>query len=231
MKRRHFVAAAAALAGIPVGAALAQKRGSRKLGNIGVQLYTLRQMMEKDVARTLDTVAKAGYKEVEFAGYFNVNPPVMKKLLAANGLVAPSAHIGMGDLGLKWDMMIDDANTLGLKYLTVAWIDAPEPVGVDVDLHVLDALAPPSTLARHSFRKSNPVARRNDSNGQPAFIRSPNAATSPARAIALNSSRDSSGRCPFSTTSQYICVFAQFRVRTPILSPLGSYPAALGPSA
>jgi sugar phosphate isomerase/epimerase len=126
MKRRNFVAAAAALAGIPVGAAFAQKRGTRQLGNIGVQLYTLRQMMEKDVGRTLEAVAKAGYKEVEFAGYFNVNPPVMKKLLDANGLTAPSAHIGMGDLGLKWDLMIDDANTLGLKYLTVAWIDAPD---------------------------------------------------------------------------------------------------------
>ena len=78
MKRRHFLTAAAALAGVPVGAAFAQQRGARKLGNIGVQLYTLRQMMEKDVGRTLEAVAKAGYTEVEFAGYFNVNPPVMK---------------------------------------------------------------------------------------------------------------------------------------------------------
>ena len=127
MKRRHFfTAAAAAFAGIPVGAAFAQQRGKRALGNIGVQLYTMRQMMEKDVGRTLETVAKAGYKEVEFAGYFNVNPPVMKKLLDANGLTAPSSHIGLGDLGLKWDLMIEDATILGLKYLTVAWIDAPD---------------------------------------------------------------------------------------------------------
>jgi sugar phosphate isomerase/epimerase len=127
MKRRHFLAAAAgAIAGIPVGAAYAQQRGTRKLGNIGLQLYTLRQMMEKNVGRTLEAVARAGYKEVEFAGYFNVNPPVMKKLLDANGLIAPSSHIQMGDLGMKWELMVEDANTLGSKYLTVAWIDAPD---------------------------------------------------------------------------------------------------------
>jgi hypothetical protein len=60
MKRRHFLAAAAgAIAGIPVGAAYAQQRGTRKLGNIGLQLYTLRQMMEKNVGRTLEAVARA----------------------------------------------------------------------------------------------------------------------------------------------------------------------------
>ena len=127
MRRRHFLAAAAgAVAGIPLGAAYAQQRGTKKLGNLGVQLYTLRHMMEKNVGRTLEAVAKAGYKEVEFAGYFNVNPPVMKKLLDANGLTAPSSHIGMSDLGMKWELTIEGANVLGLEYLTVAWIDAPE---------------------------------------------------------------------------------------------------------
>jgi sugar phosphate isomerase/epimerase len=127
MQRRHFfAAAAAAIAGVPVGAAFAQKRSTQKLGNIGVQLYTVRHMMEKDVGRTLEAVAAAGYKEVEFAGYFNTNPPVMKKLLDANGLSAPSSHIGMGDLGPRLNLTIEDANALGLKYLTVAWIDAPD---------------------------------------------------------------------------------------------------------
>ncbi|HEX6574983.1 MAG TPA: hypothetical protein VF042_08415, partial [Gemmatimonadaceae bacterium] len=127
MKRRDFLAAAAAaVAGIPAGVAYAQRGGLKKLGEIGLQLYTLRGMMQKSVPRTLAAVAKAGYKQVEFAGYFNVNPPVMKKILDDNGLTAKSAHIAMADLGMRWEIMIEDANTLGMKYLTVAWINAPE---------------------------------------------------------------------------------------------------------
>lgn len=127
MKRRDFFAAAAgALAGMSAGVAYAQRAATAKLGNIGLQLYTLRDMMKRSVPRTLAAVAKAGYKEVEFAGYFDVNSREMKKLLDANGLTSPSAHIPMSDLGLMLESVLEDANIIGQKYLTVSWIDAPE---------------------------------------------------------------------------------------------------------
>jgi hypothetical protein len=56
--------------------------------------------------------------------------------------------------------------------------------------------------AAHSSRKSKPVVRRNSSNGQPAFMRKPNAAVSPARFNGGNSSLDSMARFPFSSCSQ-----------------------------
>ena len=127
MKRRDFLAAAAgAVAGFRAGAAFAQRSPSGKLGPIGLQLYTVRDMMKKSVARTLAAVAKAGYKEVEFAGYFNTPVVEVKKMLDDLGLVSPSAHVQMADIGQMWEIFLEDANTLGQKYLTVAWIDAPE---------------------------------------------------------------------------------------------------------
>ena len=125
--RRDFIGVtAAAIAGYRVGTAFAQRAPETKLGAIGLQLYTLRDMMKKSVPRTLAAVAKAGYTEVEFAGYFNTPATQIRKMLDDNGLTSPSAHVSMTDIGQMWETFLDDANTLGQKYLTVAWIDAPE---------------------------------------------------------------------------------------------------------
>jgi sugar phosphate isomerase/epimerase len=127
MKRRDFFAAAAgAIAGMTSELGYAQRSSTQKLGNIGLQLYTLRDIMKRSVPRTLEEVAKAGYEEVEFAGYFNRASQQIRQLLDANGLKSPSAHIQMTDLGPGWEVMLEDANIIGQKYLTVAWIDASE---------------------------------------------------------------------------------------------------------
>lgn len=125
--RRAFIATAAgAIAGLKAGELLAQNAGKRKIDKIGIQLYTVREQMKKSVSRTLAAVAKAGYKEVEFAGYFSTPVTDVKKMLSDNGLVSPSAHISLTDLGDKWEGLLEDANTLGQQYLTVAWVDAPD---------------------------------------------------------------------------------------------------------
>jgi sugar phosphate isomerase/epimerase len=127
INRRGFVATAAGVvAGLTAATAYAQKTATGKLDRIGLQLYTLRDMMSKSVSKTLAAVAKAGYKEVEFAGYFNTPLPVMRKMLDDLGLVSPSSHIQIANLGQNWEIFLEDANTLGNKYLTVAWVDAPD---------------------------------------------------------------------------------------------------------
>src|ERR687883_574939 len=59
-----------------------------KLGKIGLQLYTVRNEMQKDFEGTLKQVAEIGYREVEFAGYFNRPPQKVKAILDHNGLSA-----------------------------------------------------------------------------------------------------------------------------------------------
>ena len=68
MNRRTFLQtslAAAAASAIPASA-IAQ----RKLGALGLQLYSVRDLMKADFAGTLQKVAAIGFKEVEFAGLF-----------------------------------------------------------------------------------------------------------------------------------------------------------------
>ena len=47
-----------------------------------MQLYTVRDAMAKDFDGTLAKVAELGYKEVEFAGYFDKSPQDVKAALA-----------------------------------------------------------------------------------------------------------------------------------------------------
>src|SRR5690606_25524938 len=63
----------------------------------GIALYTLREDMGKDVDGTLEEVAKAGYKNLEAAGYkdgkyYGMSPEDFKKLAASKGLSLISTH-------------------------------------------------------------------------------------------------------------------------------------------
>jgi sugar phosphate isomerase/epimerase len=99
-----------------------QKQGD-KLARIGVQLYTVRTLMEKDVEDTLRRVAEIGYQEVEFAGYFNRAPSALRQTLDSLGLSAPAAHVGLNDLeGERLPRTLDAATTVGHRYLIVAWM-------------------------------------------------------------------------------------------------------------
>ena len=91
---------------------------------VGVQLYTVRTLMEKDFEGTLASIAGIGYKEVEFAGYFKRTPDQVKEILARTKLTSPSAHIDYASLtGDAWLKAIDTAKTIGHEYLINAWVD------------------------------------------------------------------------------------------------------------
>lgn len=124
LDRRAFcMAAAGGIAGLSAPSLLAQDSGAGKLGKIGIQLYTLREMAKTDLAKTLATVARIGYEEIEFAGYFGHPAARVRGMLDDNGLTSPGSHVSMADLGDKWETLLDDASVLGQAYLAVAWID------------------------------------------------------------------------------------------------------------
>lgn len=120
-----------------VGAVSAAAYASRlpppisRLGKIGVQLYTLRNEMAKDVAGTLAKVAEIGYQEVEFAGYFDQTPAQMRVLLDRYGLTAPAAHIPIEALSQNWAAALEAAHLLGHRYLCVAWIPEEQRRTID----------------------------------------------------------------------------------------------------
>lgn len=95
----------------------------RKIEKVGVQLYTVRDDMKKDFEGTITKVAAVGYKEVEFAGYFDHSPKDIRAILDRNGLTAPSMHIGYASLGEKWPGVIEAATVVGHQYIVNPWIE------------------------------------------------------------------------------------------------------------
>jgi sugar phosphate isomerase/epimerase len=121
MQRRAFIrTAAGAIAGgafLPRFAHAGWPVPPGSLGPIGIQLYTVRGAMARDMEATLATLAEVGYREVEFAGLFNHPAADVRKMLDRHGLVAPSSHVGLpGDMS-AWPAMLDDATALGQSYI------------------------------------------------------------------------------------------------------------------
>lgn len=133
MLRRRFLeitglaAGAAALRPGPLSATTAHgapsERGiSGALDRVGLQLYTVRSLMAESVERTLELVAETGYREVEFAGYFDRSPGAIRSTLDGLGLTAPSMHIGLPLLVQSVEETLEAADAIGHRYVVVPWL-------------------------------------------------------------------------------------------------------------
>ncbi|HEY7878960.1 MAG TPA: sugar phosphate isomerase/epimerase, partial [Gemmatimonadaceae bacterium] len=93
---------------------------------IGLQLYTVRGLMDHDLAGTIAEVARIGYREVELAGLHGKTAKEMRVIVDRAGLTVPSSHISMQDVRGDWSRTLDDAATLGQTYIVCPWIDEPD---------------------------------------------------------------------------------------------------------
>ncbi|MGE0133395.1 MAG: sugar phosphate isomerase/epimerase family protein [Blastocatellales bacterium] len=98
-------------------------RAATKLNKIGVQLYTVRGEMAKDFEGSLQKIAAIGYKEVEFAGYYNKSPKDIKALLDRLGLTAPAAHIPLANVQTKLGQTIEAAKAIGHQFLICPYLE------------------------------------------------------------------------------------------------------------
>jgi len=119
--RREFIGTMGALAAGAVLPACRTARATSRVSKIGLQLYTVRDLMKKDVEGTLAAVAGAGYTEVEFAGYFDKTPAEIKAMLDRHGLVAPAVHSG-SIAPADWAKALEAANVIGHKFIVMPWI-------------------------------------------------------------------------------------------------------------
>lgn len=109
------------------------------IARLGIQLYTVRDAMKRDLPGTLAAVATLGYREVEFAGYFGRTPAEIRRLIDDHGLTAPSTHLGLDDVTDRFDALAETAHVVGHRYLTVASLDMRTIRTVDDWRRVADA--------------------------------------------------------------------------------------------
>jgi sugar phosphate isomerase/epimerase len=86
---------------------------------LGLQMYTVRDLLEKDFEGTVAQVAAIGYKNLEFAGYYNRTPEQVRALLDEHGLISTSSHIGAQLLRQDAAAQIRAAKIIGQNYITL----------------------------------------------------------------------------------------------------------------
>lgn len=98
---------------------------------IGLQLYTVRDLLGKDFEGTLRRVADIGYTKVEFAGYYNRTPEQVRAILDRIALASPSAHIPVEAMRQDAAAQIAAAKVIGQEYITIPSYPFARDGGVD----------------------------------------------------------------------------------------------------
>lgn len=84
---------------------------------IGLELYSVRNLLPKDFDGTLHQLAAAGYKEVEAAGYYDKTAADFGNAMQKAGLKCISSHHALGQLRPQLEQLIEYGQALGLEYI------------------------------------------------------------------------------------------------------------------
>ncbi|MCF2492215.1 MULTISPECIES: sugar phosphate isomerase/epimerase family protein [Dyadobacter] len=160
ISRKSFMKASAFMLAAPMLSKL--DLTAKASSKIGLQLYTLRTDLAKDLEGTLKKVAAIGYKEVELFGYndgkfFGKTPKEFKAILDGLGLNPVSGHYGAGvqmkdqkgTLSNDWQRAVDDAAAIGQKYVNCAYLTDGERKSIEDYKKYVDL-----------FNKSGEVAKK-----------------------------------------------------------------------
>jgi sugar phosphate isomerase/epimerase len=87
---------------------------------IGLEMYTVRDLTPKDYEGTLAKVAEIGYKEIEpaSANYAGMEPKQFRAMLDRYGVTMPSTHIG-ATAGPGLEKELEGFQVMGIKYTEI----------------------------------------------------------------------------------------------------------------
>lgn len=139
MKRRKFIQNSSfAAAGAMMLPSLVSCASSVQTP-IGIQLYTLKDIIRKDVKGVLKKVADIGFKELETYSHgdgkiFDMPFADFNKLVTDLDMSIVSGHYSTGKSmpGMKgslvndWERSVEDANKAGQKYMIIAYLNQNE---------------------------------------------------------------------------------------------------------
>jgi len=91
---------------------------------LGVQLYSLREQLAKDVPGPLKHLREVGYTTVETAGFYDMKPEDFKKQLDKAGLKCTGMHAGDdGRFRDHLDEIIAEAKIFKPLHVSCPWVD------------------------------------------------------------------------------------------------------------
>ncbi len=113
MTRREF----SRLSAIAIAAAATRTEAKPLHLPIGLQLYSVRDLLPKDFDGTLAQVRAAGYTVVEAAGYYDRSAPEFRRSMDQAGLRCVSTHYTLSQFQTQLNQLLDYAHALGLEYM------------------------------------------------------------------------------------------------------------------
>lgn len=138
--RRKFIqgTSAAAIAALALPKSLFAFENNKM---IGIQLYTIRDLVNADLKGTLKTLAKIGYKTIEAAGYndgtfYGMPPKEYRKFVTELGLRPLSSHARVPLENAQ--MVIDQHAEAGITYLVVPSIAKEKRQSMDDYFKIAD---------------------------------------------------------------------------------------------
>ena len=89
---------------------------------IALQLYSVRQDLDKDFEQVIKKVKEYGYDGVELASLHGKEPEYVKKLLSDTGLTPISAHVSLDSMLKDPDGVFGTYAFIGCKYVAVPYL-------------------------------------------------------------------------------------------------------------
>ena len=96
---------------------------------VGLQLYSVRDFLEKDFAGTLKKVKEIGYDYAELAGLYGLDPKFVKQTADEIGITLISAHVPYAEMIQDIEGTADTYAYLGCKFIAVPFLDESTRVG------------------------------------------------------------------------------------------------------
>lgn len=89
---------------------------------IGLQLYSVRDELQKDFVGTLKQVKAMGYSAVEFAGLYGNTPQEVKRICEEIGLIPLSAHVPFVELIADPEGVVACYKEIGCRYIVIPYL-------------------------------------------------------------------------------------------------------------
>jgi sugar phosphate isomerase/epimerase len=86
---------------------------------IGLELYTVRDLLAADFEGTLAKVAEIGYTEIEPTSYNDMTPKAFRALLDGLKLTMPSTHAPARGSGADLERQLEGHQVMGIKYTEI----------------------------------------------------------------------------------------------------------------
>ena len=110
--------------------------------NYGIQLFSVRDITEKNMEGALKGLSEMGYKYVEFAGFFGIPAAEIRSMLDKYGLEVSGTHTGWKEVAEHFEETVAYHKEIGNKNIIVPGADLNSQAELDAFIAMANEIQP-----------------------------------------------------------------------------------------